>query len=228
MSDTKLDITKKQVNLLDTSLQAISSTPRKVYVKMSDGTIQEVPIDATTVNGKTPLPLDGGKMTGDLRLKNNAMAMGSAQLTSTTLSDAYNNELKSSNGLMGSISLAGQESIAGVNIPAGWYNYLYIPHRDGGLDGDDFQYGTLLLSDMTTGNYNTYLITITGGAFTKCMQIPSMAWVQSNYINQSQALALITSGNLKGAIPVVASIDNPTTNSPSLVIYNGELYYLSD
>lgn len=50
----------------------------------------------------------------------------------------------------------------------------------------------------------------------------------SGYITSNDVLALILASNLKGAFPTVTSIDNPTASSPSIVIYNGELYYLDN
>ena len=40
-----------------------------------------------------------------------------------------------------------------VSIPEGWYNFLWIPHRNGGKERDNFNYGTLTLYPMNmTGN----------------------------------------------------------------------------
>ncbi len=40
-----------------------------------------------------------------------------------------------------------------VSISEGWYNFLWIPHRNGGTAGDNFKYGTLTLYPMNmTGN----------------------------------------------------------------------------
>lgn len=66
----------------------------------------------------TYLPLTGGTLGGDLTLSNGSIAVGSKGLTSTTIMEAYNNELKTSNGLMGSINITG-ETLADVAIPAG-------------------------------------------------------------------------------------------------------------
>ena len=144
------------------------------------------------------LPLSGGTLTGDLKLRNSATAIGSAQLTATNLTDAYNNELKPSNGLMGSISLSAQETVATVNIPAGWYNYLYIPHRDGGLDGDDFNYGTLLLNNMQTTAEDTFIITISGGQFIKCQKIVDTndltSYVTQDWVKTNQKYTISLSG----------------------------------
>lgn len=40
-----------------------------------------------------------------------------------------------------------------VSISEGWYNFLWIPHRNGGKERDNFNYGTLTLYPMNmTGN----------------------------------------------------------------------------
>ena len=40
-----------------------------------------------------------------------------------------------------------------VSIPEGWYNFLWIPHRNGGKERDNSNYGTLTLYPMNmTGN----------------------------------------------------------------------------
>lgn len=118
------------------------------------------------------LPLTGGTLGGDLTLSNGSIAVGSKELTSTTITEAYANELKTSNGLMGSINITG-ETVAGVAIPAGWYNYIYTPHRVGGTGEDNQNYGTLFLSDMTSTNKNSYIITFSGGNPIKCVKLTS-------------------------------------------------------
>lgn len=50
-------------------------------------------------------------------------------------------------GRTGSISLTKKSSGVGSEIPAGWYNYYFAPHRTG-TGGDNDQYGTILLTPM--------------------------------------------------------------------------------
>lgn len=95
----------------------------------------------------------GGQMNGELKLSyGSSVANGAYVPSSTTISDLCS-ELSKSSGCSGSVSLV-QCTWNNVTIPAGWYNYLYIPHRTGGKNGaengDNHQYGTLLLFGMTT------------------------------------------------------------------------------
>lgn len=75
---------------------------------------------------------------------------GSAQSTVQGLVD----EIRYSSGAMGSASITTAYTYGEVTIPTGWYNYIYSPHRDGGLSGaaqgDNCNYGTLFLMAMTS------------------------------------------------------------------------------
>ena len=95
----------------------------------------------------------------------------------------------------------------------------------------------LLSSNFTWANLEgkpTFATVATSGSYNDLADKPNIPTNNNQltngagYINQASALALIKASNMTGSIPVVTSIDNPTTNSPSLVIYNGELYYLSE
>lgn len=46
-------------------------------------------------------------------------------------------------------------------IPAGWYNFLYIPHRTG-IGSDNYNYGNLLVFPMTQTNTYFYKIQMSG------------------------------------------------------------------
>ena len=67
------------------------------------------------------------------------------------------NELRYLNGAMGSVSISTAYTASSVTLPTGWYNYLWIPHRQGGVDGaqpsggDNCNYGCLLMLGMTVG-----------------------------------------------------------------------------
>lgn len=103
------------------------------------------------VIANTYLALSGGTMTGQLKTSfKSSVAIGSYQAAATTLENLLE-ELRVSSGCMGSVNL----TTAYGSIVAGWYNFLYIPHRSGGVNGsttgagDNCNYGTLLLYGMT-------------------------------------------------------------------------------
>lgn len=102
---------------------------------------------------KSYLPLEGGKMNGELKLSYGSSVANGAYVPSSTTIDSLCSEISKSSGCSGSVSLV-KCTWNNVTIPAGWYNYLYIPHRTGGKNGaengDNHQYGTLLLIGMTT------------------------------------------------------------------------------
>lgn len=95
----------------------------------------------------------------------NAVAMGSYGTAQTTL-DGFVNEIKFSNGATGSFSLNTAYTRDGITIPTGWYNFIFSPHRTGGLNGgangDNTNYGNLILMGMT-GTRKIYKIRVSGG-----------------------------------------------------------------
>ena len=100
----------------------------------------------------TYLKLSGGKLSGQLFTSfKNAVSVGAYQASATTVPDLIQ-EVRYSSGCMGSVQLGTAYS----GIPAAWYNFLYIPHRSGGVNGaasgDNCNFGTLLLFGMTTTN----------------------------------------------------------------------------
>lgn len=75
----------------------------------------------------------------------------SNQASSTTISDLQL-ELRQTHGRIGSVSLS--DSTYSIS---GWYNYEYIPHRNGTVSEDNHMYGTLLLFPMTFAG-DSYII----------------------------------------------------------------------
>lgn len=95
------------------------------------------------------LPLTGGTMTGQIKTSfNESVAVGSYQANATTIPDLVQ-ELRYSSGCMGSAIIVTEYN----SMPAGWYNFIYIPHRSGGVNGsnsgDNCYYGSLILIGMT-------------------------------------------------------------------------------
>lgn len=114
----------------------------------------------------TYLKLAGGTMTGQLKTSfNSAVAMGTYGSSSTTVPNLCS-ELRYSSGAAGSANITTAYTLNGITIPTGWYNFLWIPHRSGGVNGaasgDNCNYGTLLLTGMTTSN--AYRIQYNGSA----------------------------------------------------------------
>lgn len=96
----------------------------------------------------------------------NSIAMGSYGSAQQTLSNLCN-EVRFSSGCMGSASITTAVTAYGVTIPATWYNYIFAPHRSGGVNGnasgDNCNYGSLLLMGMT-GNDRIFKIRISGSS----------------------------------------------------------------
>jgi hypothetical protein len=95
-------------------------------------------------------------MTGQILTSfKSAVATGSYAAAANTIPDLLT-ELRYSSGCMGSVSISTAYTSGAITIAAGWYNFLYIPHRSGGVNGvasgDNCNYGTLLLMGMTVNN----------------------------------------------------------------------------
>ena len=116
----------------------------------------------------------GDTMTGQLKTSfNESVAMGSYGATATTVPNLAA-ELRYSSGCAGSANIGTAYTLSGVTIATGWYNFLYMPHRSGGINGtasgDNCNYGTILLAGMTVGDV-MYRIRINGGSITECRRI---------------------------------------------------------
>lgn len=121
-------------------------------------------IDDSRTDGK--VSKSGDTMTGQLKTSfKNSVAIGSYQATATTIPELCN-ELKLSSGAMGSASIGTAYTNGNITIPTGWYNFIWVPHRSGGLNGtasgDNTSYGSLYLSGMTVSGL--YMIRYHNGA----------------------------------------------------------------
>ena len=134
------------------------------------------------------LPISGGTMTGQLTTSFGAVAMGTLDGGNCTLPELAQT-LRYSSGAGGSFYLNTAYEINqwGVNIPTSWYNFLWLPHRSGGnsgqASGDNCDYGTLFLSDMT-GNNGAYSVRFTSGAIANVVRLDNVdagSWTQPTY-----------------------------------------------
>lgn len=147
-------------SIIATGVGNSSSTASKIAVLDDAGNVyyRTLAQIKTDVGLSNYLPLSGGTMTGMLKTSfKSAVAVGSYQATATTIPNLLT-ELRYSNGAMGSVSITTAYTYDSYTIATGWYNYIYIPHRNGGnngaANGDNTSYGTLLLYGMTLNNAN--------------------------------------------------------------------------
>lgn len=128
-------------------------------------------------NGTNPssgLPLSGGTMTGQIKTSfNSSVAMGSYGASATTVPDLVD-EVRLSSGCAGSANIGTAYTKDGVTIATGWYNFLYMPHRSGGVNGaeigDNCKYGNLMLFGMTASN-GGFIIRIASSAIAEVSKI---------------------------------------------------------
>ena len=109
----------------------------------------------------------GDTMTGALVVKrtsfnyNGGAIPGTKLAHATTIEDLIN-ELRFTNGQMGSVEIKTAYTLNNKTIAIGWYCYLYIPHRFGGLDGNEYNdntnFGVLMLMGMNVSNSPMYIV----------------------------------------------------------------------
>jgi hypothetical protein len=103
-----------------------------------------------------------------------AVATGSREADADNISDLVD-ELRYSSGCMGSCTLTTgwAHQGGGADIAAGMYNYLWIPHRSGGLNGeavsDNCNYGTLLLFGMSATSM--FVLRYAGGSIADAKKV---------------------------------------------------------
>lgn len=120
-------------------------------------------LDNLTVTGKTVVTGDlytegqiltsfSGPYDWSMLSKNQQVANGSRVSAATTVPDLVF-DVRYSSGCMGSFNLTTVYTLNSVALSTGWYNYIWIPHRTGGLNGqpagDNCNYGSLILCGMT-------------------------------------------------------------------------------
>lgn len=116
------------------------------------------------------LPLSGGTVTGEINLGKtsynfNKGAIPGVKLSSATTLPELLTEVRYSNGQMGSVNFSSDYN---STITHGWWLYLYIPHRIGGINGtkngDNTDWGVLFLMGMTVQLGKMYTVNFQNGA----------------------------------------------------------------
>ena len=124
--------------------------------------------------GTDYLTNSGFTMNGEIKTSfGAAVAMGTRGSAQNTIPNLVN-ELRYSSGVGGSFSLGTAYTLDGVTMSTGWYNYLWIPHRSGGVNGqasgDNCDYGMLLMNAMT-GSYGCFMLRYTSGTIAELKQL---------------------------------------------------------
>ena len=108
-----------------------------------------------------------------------SVATGSLQAESNTVENLVN-EVRYSSGCFGSVQITTNYTYGGVTVSSGWYNFAYLPHRSGGINGqasgDNCNYGTLLLFGMTV-NSKFFVIRLANSSIVSLIDVYSFASV---------------------------------------------------
>lgn len=128
---------------------------------------------AAYTSSTTYVSISGGTMTGQLKTSfKQAVAMGTYCASATTVANLCE-ELRFSSGTAGSANITEAYTKDGVTVAAKWYNFLWIPHRSGGengnASGDNCNYGTLYLTGMTGSGF--YLLRYSSSAIAELKDI---------------------------------------------------------
>ena len=167
----------------------------------------------------------GDTMTGPLILKKTSYNYNGGTIPGTKGADAHTiedliNELRYTNGQMGSVEIKTAYTLNNVTIAVGWYNYSYIPHRkgglDGGADGDNANFGTLMLTGMSISSpvyvlrYNNQniqeLTSLATTNVTKNLQTQIDNRARKVKLNWGTSMTFAL-GNSEHALVMVSSID---------------------
>ena len=118
----------------------------------------------------------GFTMEGELKRSDGKVVIGSGQIqgsnTVNMTMDTFVAAVRMTSGCSGSFNLSSNYTYSGVTVPNGWYNYLYLPHRDGAKNGvartesgvtDNHLYGTAILMPMTVTTFYPFFVTIANG-----------------------------------------------------------------
>lgn len=159
----------------------------------------------TLISNTTGIAL-GGATTASGRIKaslplntsfRDSIAMGSYGTAQSTV-EGLVNEVRYSSGAMGSVSIGTAYTNGNVTISTGWYNFIYSPHRDGGLSGsaqgDNCNYGTLFLMGMTSflGMYRIRISSSTIQEVNRICETPVQIFVSVSQVGQTVGSATLS------------------------------------
>lgn len=129
---------------------------------------------------------NGGTMTGQLITSfQSSVAMGSFGIQNTTVPNLLNT-VRYSSGCSGSAYISANYTHSGYTITAGWYNFHYMPHRSGGVNGsasgDNCDYGNMLLCGMNN-TYGQFIIRFSSGSIAQVYRLSTYSTGTTALIN---------------------------------------------
>lgn len=166
-------------------------------VIIGNGTADNARSNALTIDWNGDVNLTGQAKTSF----KSSIAMGSYQAVATTV-DGLVDEVRYSSGCAGSVSIGTAYTANSVTITAGWYNFMYMPHRSGGVNGsasgDNCNYGNLLLFGMNN-TYGRFVVRVSSGAIAEvCKLLTSL-----DRYTRSSAGGLDWTNNTEGDTKVI-------------------------
>lgn len=138
---------------------AYDKTFRAIVIDKKKDGVYEIEYKGKRYSARCKTPLEAGKIVtvcapqnkwNELYIQSDEVFYA-GELNAGSVLNAIN-QLKEGHGQCGSVYVD-DCTYVNVSISEGWYNFLWIPHRNGGTAGDNFKYGTLTLYPMNmTGN----------------------------------------------------------------------------
>ena len=163
------------------------------------------------------LHLSGGTMTGQIKTSfKESVVPGLYESSQTTIPNLIE-EVRFSSGSAGSFNLTTAYSLNGITVPTGWYNFIWIPHRTGGVNGtansDNCNYGILYLHHMTSPTNGDFKISRNNGGIALARMDAEFTTAPTN---GKPLLADGTQGGIKtGSVPWGDVSSKPSTYPPS-------------
>lgn len=182
--------------------------PNNTSYDIKDATARS---DISTLDGKK-VSISGDTMTGQLKTSyKSSVAMGSYGSSQNTI-PSFCNEIRYSSGCTGSVNITTAFTKSSVTIPIAWYNFIYAPHRtggkDGGSDGDNTNYGTLILSSMTSSPHRTFILRVSSGS-------------NENYVNSLREIWTTNQGHVVVGGSLVVTFNGSGTRDVAISNFTG-------
>ena len=167
-------------------------------------TALEAKVESITQNGTSITPANGVADIG-------YMPITEGQATATVQEVIQALRVKPG-GRMGSV-LLNASTIGTTTISSAWYNYLWIPHRNGAATGDSQNYGTLIITPLTDAP-DVYVIEGT--------QLNTTPTYRIKRLTDTMVKATAKTDNVQYKILATASA-SPTSGATTEAVYDADI-----